>query len=993
MHKIYWDATAQPIGASVADVIYHLRADDADDLLMDAVSVDDFELDAPEVYDALDVEYRMLERKMNVMRRIMNRADADLKVREDNGPDDMGVNITKPFKRNGTQNIAVIFQLTDGQTVTIVLHNPDLDPANIKPDDHLLSWKWMINKKDVTIVVAPEKGKDLNVTEVARRIMRLASKNSAAFARANARRAERIANIERQKGEISDAEKELAQIESDISAAKVENEELVEQLSNKQKELKQAQDAAAERAKKAEEERQKAEEEARRKAEEEQTPAISKGDEKLMFPPITTWMPEGFVQVMASAQRIYQRDPAYRPEDSGINVVQRTLNSRKEKVFDISFTTDVEDKQGGNEEGPNLIAKTKRVRLADLVVDGSNHVVGMRLEYAKKFKLPYKVVQSGGPKTENGEEVPPLSTLDGLVTYIEHDLYREEPDGEKRVAEAMKRLGYTAFSGLDENKVTKNFVLNERGKWDFWMESVPFGAWDTPLAAELLATAYRNGSLKKEAWATHPLNTIEDVVKFIDEEKGWMNYNAPEGGRLRDALYRLDYKAFKGVDGKGNTVEYRDDPQKGWRRKVNGEDSPTDGSPWIDAMYALSKAFKNGSLEKESATNAPDEKARNPAESWETRPLDTLADVIKFIDEENGWWNPAKPAAQRLLEAVKRLGYTSFKGVDGEGSNVEFRQQDDGLWNRRLNGIDTGAEKGYWTSAMYTLSNAFKNGSLTSIDAPAKPAAPGTTVNEMEAEAQAVQKEESEVEAQNAEELSGLIKKVVADQADIRNAFKRPDMDRPIDIVYGNEKMGIKHLLQRREDDGTLSILTAEDVIQMVAKTIAGGTLEPVFTSKDGNGNRMKISLGESEVVLVKNDGENSWLLTGWVLSKETLAKLKEIAPDERRSAFFNSAPTHTSSTTSRTGVGAGVTTNTNTSSGSGQQNTDPQWEADKAYCERVINGELSQMGEVSAVIDQIMDIWDRADASGIAERSQLAEQAYNLIEKAALEAGMAAAK
>lgn len=818
MHKIYWDANAQPIGTSVADVVYHLRADDSDDLLMDSVSVEDFEFDATEVYtyDALDVEYKMLERKMNVMRRVMNRADADLKVREDNGPDDMGVNITKPFKRNGTQNIAVIFQLTDGQTVTIVLHNPDLDPGNIKPDDHLLSWKWMINKKDVTIVVAPEKGKDLNVTEVARRIMRLASKNSAAFARANARRAERIANIEKQKGEISDAEKELAQIESDISAAQVENEELVEQLSNKQKELKQAQDAAAERAKKAEEERQKAEEEARRKAEEEQTPAISKGDEKLMFPPITTWMPEGFVQVMASAQRIYQRDPAYRPEDSGINVVQRTLNGRKEKVFDISFTTDVEDKQGGNEEGPNLIAKTKRVRLADLVVDGSNHVVGMRLEYAKKFKLPYKVVQSG-PKTENGEEVPPLSTLDGLVTYIEHDLYREEPDGEKRVAEAMKRLGYTAFSGLDENKVTKNFVLNERGKWDFWMESVPFGAWDTPLAAELLATAYRNGSLKKEAWATHPLNTIEDVVKFIDEEKGWLNYNAPEGHRLRDALYRLDYKAFKGVDGKGNTVEYRDDPQKGWRRKVNGEDSPTDGNPWIYAMYALSKAFKNGSLEKESATNAPDEKARNPAESWETRPLDTLADVVKFIDDESGWWNPAKPAAQRLLEAVKRLGYTSFKGVDGEGSNVEFRQQDDGLWNRTLNGLDTGAEKGYWTSAMYTLSKAFKNGSLAAIDAPDKPAAPGTTVHEMEAEAKAVQQEE--------------------------------------------------------------------------------------------------------------------------------------------------------------------------------QQNADPQWEADKAYCERVINGELSQMGEVSAVIDQIMDIWDRADASGIAERSQLAEQAYNLIEKAALEAGMAAAK
>lgn len=672
MHNIHWNAAAEPIGTGIADVIYQLRAEADGDLLMDSVSVEDFEHDATEIFDALDVKYRVLERKMNVLRRVMNRADADLKVREDNGPDDLGLMISKPFKRNGTQNIAVIFQLTDGQTVTIVLHNPDLDPGNIKPDDHLLSWKWMINKKDVTIAVAPEKGKDLNVNEVARRIMRLASKNSAAFARANARRAERIANIEKQKGEISDAEKMLAQIESDISAAQVENEELTEQLSDKQKELKKAQDAAAERAKKAEEERKKAEEEAARKAEEE--------------------------------------------------------------------------RQKAEEEA-------------------------------------------------------------------------------KRAAE-------------------------------------------------------------------------EEAKRKAEEEQ---------------------------------------------------------------------------------------KKAQKPAESWETRPLDTFEDVIKFIDEENGWWNPAKPAAQRLLEAVKRLGYASFKGVDGEGSNAEFRQQDDGLWNRRLNGIDTGAERGYWASAMYTLSKAFKNGSLAAIDAPDKPAAPGTTVNEMETEAKAVQQESNKVEAQNSEELGVVINKVVVDQTDIRNAFKRPDMDRPIDIVYGNEKMGVKHLLKRREEDGTLSILTAEDVIQMVAKTIAEGTLQPVFTSKDGNGDRMKISLGESEVVLVKNSGENSWLLTGWVLSKETLAKLKEIAPDERRSAFFNSAPTHTSSTTSRTGVGAGVTTNTNTSSGSGQQNTDPQWEADKAYCERIINGDFEEMGDPSVVIDELMDIWDRADASGVASRSKLAEHAYNLIEQTAL--------
>lgn len=469
MHNIHWDAAAEPIGTGIADVIYQLRAEADGDLLMDSVSVEDFEHDATEIFDALDVEYRVLERKMNVLRRVMNRADADLKVREDNGPDDLGLMISKPFKRNGTQNIAVIFQLTDGQTVTIVLHNPDLDPSNIKPDDHLLSWKWMINKKDVTIVVAPEKGKDLNVNEVARRIMRLASKNSAAFARANAKRAERIANIEKQKGEISEAEKELAQIESDISAAQVENEELTAQLTAKQKELKQAQDAAAERAKKAEEERKKAEEEAARKAEEERQKA--------------------------------------------------------------------------------------------------------------------------------------------------------EEEARQKAEEEAKRLA--------------------------------------------------------------------------------------------------------------------------------------------------------------------EEEAKKTLEPWQTHPLDTLEDVVRFIETDQGkWYVPSKPAAQRLLEAVKRLGYTAFKGVNEEGSNVEFRLQDDGLWHRTLDGMDTGAERGYWSSAMYGLAKAYKNGSLTEIDAPGKPAAPGTTVNEMETEAKAVQQESNKVEAQNSEELGVLINKVVADQTDIRNAFKRPDMDRPIDIVY-----------------------------------------------------------------------------------------------------------------------------------------------------------------------------------------------------------------
>jgi hypothetical protein len=67
----------------------------------------------------------------------------------------------------------------------------------------------VINKKDVTIVVAPEKGKDLSPRDVARRIMALVEKNSSAFLRVNAKAGERAAQIEGLQGEIAGLEQTL----------------------------------------------------------------------------------------------------------------------------------------------------------------------------------------------------------------------------------------------------------------------------------------------------------------------------------------------------------------------------------------------------------------------------------------------------------------------------------------------------------------------------------------------------------------------------------------------------------------------------------------------------------------------------------------------------------------------------------------------------------------------------------------------------------------
>ena len=166
-----------------------------------------------QVLDALVVVNSKLDMKMEQLMRIMAAASETVQP--------VAKQISAPFKQKGTTNIVALFELSDGQTVAIYLHNPDSTPNKILPDE-LVSWKWLLNKKDVTILVAPEKGRDLNPREVARRVMRLAEKNSAKFTKANGDRAARMAAIEAAKVQVTSKEATLAAIEADISELTVQ---------------------------------------------------------------------------------------------------------------------------------------------------------------------------------------------------------------------------------------------------------------------------------------------------------------------------------------------------------------------------------------------------------------------------------------------------------------------------------------------------------------------------------------------------------------------------------------------------------------------------------------------------------------------------------------------------------------------------------------------------------------------------------------------------
>jgi len=214
--KVQWNSDALPYANTLDHVLYEIRCSDAGEgLLMDSVSAQEILDDAEGLLtlDALVSPYARLGRKMELLRTVMERTGDKVKP--------VAVQITEPFKLRGVANVVAIFELSDGQTVSIYFHNPDTTPNKMAPTDEVISWKWLLNKKDITIVVAPERGTDLNLREVARRIMRLAEKNSPAFQRVNAKRAERMEGIQTLKSEITGLESELAVAQNELEVAKV----------------------------------------------------------------------------------------------------------------------------------------------------------------------------------------------------------------------------------------------------------------------------------------------------------------------------------------------------------------------------------------------------------------------------------------------------------------------------------------------------------------------------------------------------------------------------------------------------------------------------------------------------------------------------------------------------------------------------------------------------------------------------------------------------
>lgn len=130
-----------------------------------------------------------------------------------------------PFKRNGVVNVGVTFTMSDTQIITILFNNPDTTPSKLSPDDILTSWKWMLNKRDVTAVLQPRSVDAKKYAMIASRMVQLLAKNHDRFKRAQILKSkdesllnELVAQVEASQLELRNLDQQGLDIQSQIDA-------------------------------------------------------------------------------------------------------------------------------------------------------------------------------------------------------------------------------------------------------------------------------------------------------------------------------------------------------------------------------------------------------------------------------------------------------------------------------------------------------------------------------------------------------------------------------------------------------------------------------------------------------------------------------------------------------------------------------------------------------------------------------------------------------
>lgn len=189
MNPIYFMSRA----INVLDIIDHttkpltteayLDALGDDGMMLEAVTLE--EVEATYLY-GLDTDERMMLEAITTTKTRIDKTMAAF-VRSLNqqlnssGMEANQAEIGKPAKSGQVAVMTARIPLSDGQSISVVFHSPSGDPGKIVANDDLVAFRFLLNKRDVTHVVAPSGGQDISLKQTCLTLSNLAERNSAKF--------------------------------------------------------------------------------------------------------------------------------------------------------------------------------------------------------------------------------------------------------------------------------------------------------------------------------------------------------------------------------------------------------------------------------------------------------------------------------------------------------------------------------------------------------------------------------------------------------------------------------------------------------------------------------------------------------------------------------------------------------------------------------------------------------------------------------------------
>lgn len=179
------------------------------------------------ILEAITVEhFSRTERRMAAVVKVLNRHLKESEITA------LPPVVGKPRKSGAYAYVIVQLPFSDGQTVNVVFHSPEGDKKKITANDTIIAFRWLLNKRDITHVVAPEEGEEVSLETIAKRVTQLVVKNSARFERQQkAAQAERK-ELDTTREAVKEAEGRQTELMDKVAGVAKEAESVEARLSN-----------------------------------------------------------------------------------------------------------------------------------------------------------------------------------------------------------------------------------------------------------------------------------------------------------------------------------------------------------------------------------------------------------------------------------------------------------------------------------------------------------------------------------------------------------------------------------------------------------------------------------------------------------------------------------------------------------------------------------------------------------------------------------------